>query len=257
MATDRILSATAKVARAKEHVENLKLAVRAFLDEGPYLTMAYDEQETGDRVVRLNASLEIPLRISIIVGDVIHNLRSGLDHLAWQICLACNGTPDRNTCFPVFEEKPTNIEAEIERKIPSARPEVIGLIRDLEPYKRGKGEKLSQLHQLNLIDKHRLLVATGNCNFHINVAGVVPIESFFPNIKRPLLGLPPRGVALKHGDELIRVPKAKRPAGYKDPQFIFMVALGEVCEGEPIVPAMEKFIDASAGVIDALSPLLK
>jgi hypothetical protein len=254
--SSRTASASAKVARAKEHVENLKLAVRAFLDEGPYVAIGYDEPETGDRVVRFNASLEVPPRISIIVGDVIHNLRSGLDHLAWQICLACSGTPNRNTCFPIFEEKPPQIEAEIARKIPSARSEVIDLIKTLEPYKRGKGQKLSQLHQLDLIDKHRLLVATGNCNFHINVPGIIPIECFFPNVKRPLRGLPPRGVTLKDGDELVRVPRADRPIGYKDPQFIFMVALGEVCEGDAIVPAMEKFIDATARIIDAFSPIV-
>src|SRR5690606_21763862 len=46
--------------------------------------------------------------VSAIVGDVLHNLRSALDQLAWQLVLFDGGTPNQLTTFPVLREPPTD-----------------------------------------------------------------------------------------------------------------------------------------------------
>ena len=38
---------------------------------------------------------------SLILGDLLHNLRSALDHLAWQLVVDGGGTPSQDTNFPV------------------------------------------------------------------------------------------------------------------------------------------------------------
>jgi len=128
--------------------------------------------------MRLRVADDVPSKVSVIFGDVVHNLRSALDDLAWQLSLACGGEPNRSTAFPVFDEIPADLGAEIARRVPSASAEIVDTIRGLEPYRGGKGTKVWQIHQLNIIDKHRLLVKVGTCNVWINVRGLMPIQAF-------------------------------------------------------------------------------
>jgi hypothetical protein len=251
-----MLLARAKVERAKAHVENLKAEIRAFRNLGPYVTAGSDEPDTGDRVVRLLIGEPIPVKLALIFGDAIHNLRSSLDHVARRLSLACGGKPNRTTAFPIFENAPADIEAEIARKIPSARPNIIRLIKLLEPYKGGKGDILWRLHQLDIIDKHRLPVTVGTCNDWITIRGVIPIQALFPHVKEPKRGFPPAGLTLENGYELVRVKAAERKADYQDPQFNFQVALDEVFKGKPLVPAIEQLVDEVSRLLDVLSPLL-
>jgi hypothetical protein len=39
-----------------------------------------------------------------IAGDVFHNLRTALDHVAWQFVLLEGGTPNETTTFPLLEK---------------------------------------------------------------------------------------------------------------------------------------------------------
>jgi len=255
----RISSAYAKIERSKEHIENLKTELRIFLNRKPYRTRGYDEVNTGDRVIKLNVVEECPVQIRLILGDAIHNLRSSLDHIGRELCLISGGTPNANTGFPIVNEI-ANIDTEISRKIPGARPEVITAVKALQPYEGGKADILWRLHRLDIIDKHRLLIAVASCNHWIDVRGVSAIGAYFPELARPIKGLPPVGYTLKQGTELYRLRSAHReprqPGVYMDPEFKFQVAFGEILEGNPIVPALEKCVNAVEGVITALSPLL-
>jgi hypothetical protein len=245
MPINRIGSANAKVERAKKHVEDLELEVRAFLNLGPYYTLGYDDRGTGDRVIRFHA-LPVPsTAIALIVSDAIQNLRSSLDHIAWQLSHKCGGQPNHRTSFPIFKKIPPDIEAEIARRIPAASSEIISLIKLLEPYQGGKSDILWRLSQLNIIDKHRLLITVGTCSWAVDILGDIPPHGFLKN------------VALEDGDEIVRVKAAERTANYKDPRFHFQVAFGEVIEGTPVVHVLEDFVDAVSRVIDAFSPLLR
>lgn len=46
-----------------------------------------------------------PLRLGVIVGDLVHNVRSALDHLVWQLVLANAQQPTRATQFPVCSKR--------------------------------------------------------------------------------------------------------------------------------------------------------
>jgi hypothetical protein len=39
--------------------------------------------------------------IGVIAGDAVHNLRSALDHLAWQLALLNTAKPHPRTQFPI------------------------------------------------------------------------------------------------------------------------------------------------------------
>lgn len=53
------------------------------------------------------AKIEVPppLRWGAIIGDCVHNLRSSLDTLMWQLVLLRRGRPLRRTQFPIFERR--------------------------------------------------------------------------------------------------------------------------------------------------------
>jgi len=106
-------------------------------------------------------------RLNTITGEFLHDLRSSLDHLAWQLVLHAQGKPTRKTSFPI-------------RAVPSANekgewvgPDVAGgisndaeaLIGAAQPYQRGSAcseHPLWLLHQLWNIDKHRYVIAQGS-----------------------------------------------------------------------------------------------
>jgi len=74
MARDRIVSARAKIYRAKKHIEDLKLELTVFRKKDPYRAHFYDDAKTGDRVGELQVVEEFPFRGLAILGDAIHNL---------------------------------------------------------------------------------------------------------------------------------------------------------------------------------------
>ncbi|MGB2757231.1 MAG: hypothetical protein WBD02_06165 [Acidimicrobiia bacterium] len=69
-----------KLDRAAEHIRELRRAIEEFTASGDVGAMT--GQMGAERVVRLIAKREPAPRLSAIVGDVVHNLRSALDCVA-------------------------------------------------------------------------------------------------------------------------------------------------------------------------------
>lgn len=94
-----------------------------------------------------------------IAGDIVHNLRSGLDHLAQH--LAAVGDPNltdkelRQIEFPIAETV-AKYESDKARKVKGITREAVDAIDRLKPYKSGN-DSLWRIHELDNIDKHRAL----------------------------------------------------------------------------------------------------
>jgi hypothetical protein len=97
-----------KIARARKHRAELDIAAGAYLRTGPYrLDESPGEHEhTTDITFRIVEP--VPPELSVMVGDVLHNLRSALDAFAFE--LACshfgpsledNETVRRASAFPI------------------------------------------------------------------------------------------------------------------------------------------------------------
>jgi hypothetical protein len=104
-----------------------------------------------------------------MAGDVIHNLRSALDHLAQHLALVNTPTLTskelRGVEFPISETlaeyKSPGTKA---RKVKGIHPRAIEAIDRFEPYGGGNGQfstLLWRLHALDNIDKHRNLFTVG------------------------------------------------------------------------------------------------
>ncbi len=160
-----------KVDRADKHILDLTAEFLRFLGEGgPYETFFEDNTDTGERTYYLRVRKETPPQFSALIGDIAQNLRSSLDHLAWYLVQSSPVTPkakDKDIYFPIFETAREYNDGKM-KKIQGMTDAAIMAIDRIEPYYRpdgspigsgiGNGVHLFMLHEINKLDKHRLLV---------------------------------------------------------------------------------------------------
>jgi hypothetical protein len=160
-APSKLINARQKLERADKHVRDLALALESFLKTDPYKVGAKFDPKHRAPYYYLTEVADTPFEIALIVGDAIHNLRSALDQVAMQLWIDGGSVGKVNAVsFPIFNSA-TKYASEGPGKIQGARPVAIKVIDAIEPYKGGSGEILWFLHELNNVDKHRLLIVVG------------------------------------------------------------------------------------------------
>src|SRR5258708_5776051 len=150
----------AKIERANQHVRDLKSAIQAFRDSDPYGFRIEDDLKSGDKVHRLHIRQETPNSFALLIGDAVHNLRSALDHLAWQLVIANSQVPKSGpggAQFPIYDPPPIPKPSQGKKQGISADAQK--LIEAAKPYKGGN-VGLWTIHQLDITDKHKVLLVT-------------------------------------------------------------------------------------------------
>jgi hypothetical protein len=140
----------------------LEVAWRRFLDSNPYGIEIKTDINTGEVLYYLARDSSVPTDIPLIAGDAMQNLRSALDHVAYHLAtIGPKGSvPPSKVYFPIFKSASLYQIAKDAGKIDCFRQDAIDAIDSIEPYGRGAGHILWILHEVNRIEKHRLLVAT-------------------------------------------------------------------------------------------------
>lgn len=166
----------AKIRRARHHIDELNELVRTAIDSSGCDFVFDSELDAGQHVLRVYGVPEIDPDWRLILGDCVHNLRSALDHLAWQLVEMDNQTPTIETQFPIHEaplDKKGNLRlAEIKPSI--QRKDIRDLVERVQPH-RGIDGRWVDPHEsflwalkcLSNIDKHRLLLVV-TCIFETN-----------------------------------------------------------------------------------------
>jgi hypothetical protein len=152
-----------KIRRAREHFDELTGEIATFVQRNPYELVSHFDQnkgERGERIYRLVASEQIPPRISILIGESLQQLRSALDHIAWQLALLTTDKPPDTTEFPVFKDATgkRGYASKRNRKIGAIPCEAQAVIDGMQPHMQSapKEDPLWVLHRLANDDKHRL-----------------------------------------------------------------------------------------------------
>ena len=229
----------AKIERAKEQIYDLDSGLQSFVQSGGYGTFGEEDPQTGDWVIRVRVGKPIPLRFGVIVGEVIHDLRSSLDHLICHFIVTKGGTPNRNSGFPISNSL-KEFEANGLRKIERTGTDVIRVVKELQPY-RGGHDGLWQLHRCSVSEKHHLAAlvgtayATGTIKFAPDrMESKIPDVPLGLHVSRPLF-------PLEDGAELCRfINFAQNAHDNGQHQSFFQIAFrqGEVFEGEPLIPTL-------------------
>lgn len=160
-----------KVERADQHLQCLGSIIANFKNLDPYrlqeeLKMT-DPIKSAAGVIPAQLAYHykiinlhpLPSDINVVFGDVIHNLRSALDYIAFD--LATKYGANRNfTGFP-FHESSENFINEIKNGRLSCVPDALkSVFLATETFRNGKGANLWHLNKLDIIDKHRMLLAS-------------------------------------------------------------------------------------------------
>lgn len=155
----RFAGPLAKLRRADALIDELAKAVDDFDAERPYAAVPELEEDTGRFEFFLVDAPAAPIEWAVRSGEVVHHLRSALDHLVLELSV---GTMDeeqiRQTGFPI-----ARTHAAYERRSPSMigqlTPEDRDSVAACQPYHESFPDThpLAVLHRLWNIDKHRAL----------------------------------------------------------------------------------------------------
>jgi len=152
----------AKLARADEHLQELKREIRVWVESEAYVVRGQFEAERGEYVFRCEIREPPPARLGVIFGDAIQNLRSALDHLVWQLVIASDAQPDNRNQFPIFVREPSTDRerGRWDSAVRGLAPPYVAAIERMQPYKADEpGERtLAVLADLSNADKHRIVV---------------------------------------------------------------------------------------------------
>ena len=145
-----------KTVRAQRHLEALQGEIGVFLGSEPVTCTEQDDIEKRVHIFRFELR-PMPVEIPLLVGEILYNLRSGPDHLVWQLSLLSRRTPSRDTAFPVHSDRSRRSEDRFRRATWDIPCEAVEIIKSLQPYTRGenfKSHPLWQLNKLSNVDKH-------------------------------------------------------------------------------------------------------
>jgi hypothetical protein len=179
-----------KLDRAKAHLDFLNADVREVIEgDDPNFVADFNPAKEGHefKIARVLTRPNWP----VIVGDFVHNARSALDHLAWQLVLDNGERPGIHTKFPIEVTEAAWLNQVANRATQRGLPPLAGvsqeafdLIRAAQPYQgrdedRAHRTELARLNAMWNTDKHRTL--------HIT-------RTYMPGVK-PTVTVTPFGVA--------------------------------------------------------------
>lgn len=158
-----------KLERAETHRKMLNQEFQHYWSTNAHEVVFETDAQAGLAVMRVRVNRPPEPLWSVIVGEFLHNVRSALDALAWELAVKNEGAPPsplpignagrawKGTQFPIF----TNARA-----YGAASPQMLALLEPADqarfeaeqPYHKGgaaDAQPLSLLRELSNIDKHR------------------------------------------------------------------------------------------------------
>lgn len=197
---NQVLGSTLKFERANKHFMDTEAAVVQFLASKPYRITQDFESEPGKFRFWVTLLEEPPSVISLAAGDTVHNMRSALDHIVYEISSKQVVNPS-GTAFPIQTKEddwdkrdkkdtiqrgsglhqvrylPDSAQTLIQNLQPCPRPEMF------EPDMFGPNrERLRELHDFDIADKHKNLNLAVTYAQHASV-GHNEVSASFPNFE--------------------------------------------------------------------------
>jgi hypothetical protein len=245
-----------KLQRAEEHFGQLRDEHAAFLGRNPYRVLMEDDPERDGFAFLWRVKIIEPPPLekwSSLIGDCVHALRSALDHTAYALVkkgLQSEVAEDRPG-FPLLKN-PDSWDSTHPDKLPGIDPEALALIKRLQPYNRTAiGEVLGNVHELDIIDKHRRLGLV-NATIEGTSWGAIGAEltdmdpGIGPFIDGAVVG------------KWRFVPDAPNEKMHMQTNFAFGISMdeGEPCAGLPVLSVLERYRAIVGGVVSLFAEYL-
>lgn len=163
MVRDPLRGIRHKLDRADEQYDTMAAAVLGFVVERPIEFKTGIHQERRQITLFADVKKTCPEIWGVLIGEFVHNLRSALDHLVWELVIHATGDPptSKKTQFPIFQT-PEGYESRSEPYIRGVSSAAEAMIRATQPFNALEPAKnpLWMLHELSNFDKHRTLHVT-------------------------------------------------------------------------------------------------
>ncbi|MBK5215640.1 MAG: hypothetical protein JJE53_02445 [Candidatus Pacebacteria bacterium] len=261
------MTSRTKLKRAEDKLKELQDWVNKYFAAIPYKVAVRINSDRRPEYYIADV-IDVPLEIVLLAGEAIQNLRSALDHLAYNAFKFNSNNQTKegiNIYFPIEDSQEKYIQQKT-RKTEGIPSEVIDKFDSFKPYKEGN-ITLWKLNKLNNIDKHRLLIAVGSSFGSLNIAptiwetmrSVVPEK--MPQIEKilPALFILPADklLPLKKDDVLFLDLPDKVPNSAI--QFQFHIAFNEsgVVEGDEITEVLKNMYEEVLRIYNEVEPLIK
>lgn len=225
-----------KTKRAKKHILDVEAVAR---DARKGISGFPDPK--GKRH-RSEPILAVDIGVIAGAGDVIHNLRSALDHLAWELAKWKTGLPQKpnKCCFPIGWSFDNYKDIKQGGAIAGMSPEAKKAIDDLRPYKGPDGnEPLWRIHYLDIVDKHRHILIAG---YQIVFTGMMDFPATFSTVKEE----PAHFLGLFEDDFQGEDERSLQPAA----------AELQVFHMKPLIPSLHELLVFTENLIKNFKPML-
>lgn len=154
---------------AREEIQNLDSATRAFLALTPYTLFTEPDPKSGKQFIKV-AMTTVPDEICKFASHALWDIKHALDHAAFAAVRAVRGDKVGDIHFPIashpqdLEKKLTHIP--LKQLLPRYPIELHGVFRNFEPYPTGGGysgggDEFIALSKLANTTKHALALGTG------------------------------------------------------------------------------------------------
>jgi hypothetical protein len=162
-----LYGARVKVARAHSHLAQIDEVTGEYFNSNPYRVTTTFNAEDESNLVAWDID-DPPVTIAVLAGECIHNMRSALDITAVELTAEGLRREDKQmsrtkldeTGFPIAADR-AGFDAKFIKNTRHWKDTAASFLKSLEPFKNG-GQPISRmlwdLHQLDIIDKHHLLV---------------------------------------------------------------------------------------------------
>jgi hypothetical protein len=206
-----------KVRRARSQVDALADAFDTFRKDHPCYIASYYDDKKGERVWFVEGEPAEPNPEWLpLIGEVLYNLRSALDQVAYRLVESSSGKrPSRLTMYPIYTDA-LDFACESRTKLRGVVPEALAAVETTQPYHGGNSVALLLLNAMGNQDKHR------KPNLTINSIGSgIAASHHFPD------GHPIYFGPVKYGTELTRLKISREEAMHVNFGTTFDIAFGE------------------------------
>ena len=237
-------SSRLKVERAKQHISDLHARVLEFQASDFYTLSIENDAETGDDFIHFRETKTLPADIALVVGDALHNLKGALDIMINAIVFTKLGRYDDFTRFPFRKTRDELVTAIKGGLIHQSSKAVADFIVDSIKSYKGGNDALWALHELNILDKHRLLLPV----LRMKALRDVRIED---DRGQPV----PVGTLYFSGDRISFIPERIghrniKVTNYGKPSLFVLFDKGLPLQGEAIIPSLRRLTEVVTGIIE-------
>ena len=266
------LSYVYKLIRTQEHLTFLHEELVTHLKADSYEIIddsEFEEVVNGMRRTKLTRRVvfhkQVPLlRLGVIVGDVISNVRSALDHIIYAISYSRNPDEfrhDRITAFPICDNADAFHSPRRRNEIRGLPPDAQAIVEGLQPYHRRKlgDDPLWNLREMSNIDKHRSIHLTTYSAYHVawDITALRPGIVIHSHLVRPPGKLESGAVVAEI--ELSFPEHLREPVMQMNKEFYFTVAFDDdtPLAGQWLEEGLDYLAVYAQGVCSALAPFIQ